>query len=141
MTSKNNVEKDKLDIDNLTERFFDLFTNINGKIPKVKDIKNIFIEEGIIISNSTGKPIVYALQDFIEPREKMLSDGTLTDFSENEISNKTKVFENIAQRFCHYKKSGKLNGESFESEGMKTIQFIKIGAEWKMTCVAWSDKE
>jgi hypothetical protein len=138
---KKNIEKDKLDIDNLTKQFFDLFTNINGRIPKVKDIKNIFIEEGIIISNTTGKPIVYGLQDFIEPREKMLSDGTLTDFSENEISYKTEVFENIAQRFCLYKKSGKLNGEPFESEGMKTIQFVKIDAQWKMASVAWSDKE
>jgi hypothetical protein len=140
MTAKNNVEKDKLDIDKLTNRFFDLFTNKDGKTPKVKDIKNIFIEEGLIISNTSGKPIVYSLQEFIETREIKLSDGTLTDFSENEVSHKTEVFDNMAQRFCLYEKSGKLNGKSFKSEGMKTIQFIKIDAEWRMACVAWSDK-
>ncbi len=138
---KNKVEKDKLDIDKLTNRFFDLFTNIDASIPNVKDIENIFIEKGILISNTTGKPFVYGLQDFIDPREKMLTDGTLIDFSENEISHKTEVFGNIAQRFCSYEKSGKFNGKYFKSKGMKTIQFIKIDTEWKMTSVAWSDIE
>jgi len=141
MALKNNIEKDKLDIDKLTNRFFDLFTNLDGKAPKVKDIYNIFIEDGLIISNTTGKPIVYDLQDFIEPREKMLRDGTLTEFQENEVSHKTEVFKNIAQRFSLYRKSGKLNGKFFESEGMKTIQFVKIDDKWKMASIAWSDSE
>ena len=141
ITKKSNVDKDKLCIDELTNRFFDLFNNTDGKTPKVKDIKSIFIEQGMIISNTTGKPMVYGLKDFIEPRQKMLSDGTLKDFSENEVSHKTEVFENIAHRFCFYEKSGKLNGNPFKSEGMKTLQFVKINGEWKMTSVAWSDKE
>jgi hypothetical protein len=141
MALKNNIEKDKLDIDKLTNRFFDLFTNLDGRTPKVKDIYTIFIEDGLIISNTTGKPIVYGLQDFIEPREKMLSDGTLTEFQEYEVSRKTEVFKNIAQRFSLYRKSGKLNGKFFESEGMKTIQFVKIDDKWKMASIAWSDSE
>lgn len=141
MITKTNVEKDQLDIDKLTARFFDLFTNKNGRTPNVKDIENIFIEEGLIISNTTAKPLIYGLQDFIEPREKILSDGTLTDFSESEVSHKTDIFGNIAQRFSLYEKSGKLNGQYFQSEGMKTIQFVKIDTEWKMASVAWSDKE
>lgn len=140
MTIKNNIEKDKIDIDKLTNQFFDIFTNIDGRVPKVKDIKNIFIKEGLIIKNTPKKHFVFGLQEFIEPRERMLSDGTLTDFSESEISHNTEIFENIAQRFSLYVKSGILNGEYFESKGMKTIQFIKINNEWKMTSVVWSDK-
>ena len=136
-----NLEKDELALDKLTNRFFDLFTNTDGVIPKVKDIKNIFIEEGIIINNTSGKPIVYGLQDFIKPREEILNNGTLTDFSEYELSHETKIFQNIAQRFCSYKKSGKLNGNYFEGVGSKVIQFIKVDSEWKMTSVTWSDLE
>jgi len=136
-----NIEKDKLEIDKLTSRFFDLFTNKDNKIPNVKDIKTIFIKEGMIINNTNGKPLIYDLESFIKPREEMLSNGTLTDFSESEVSNETQIFGNVAQRFCHYEKSGKLNNEYFESEGKKTIQFIKINEEWKMTYVAWSDKK
>ena len=127
-------------IDQLTTLFFDLFTNKNDRKPKVKDIKKIFINEGIIINNTTGQPLIYSLQDFITPREKMLIDGTLTDFAENEIVNKTDIFENIAQRFCTYQKSGKLNGKYFRAEGTKIIQFIKIDTEWKMASIVWSDK-
>ena len=141
MTYKTTIEKDRKDIDELTNRFFDLFTNKNGRIPKVKDIKRIFIKEGLIIKHTTKKPIIYGLQSFVEPREKILNDGTLTDFIENEISHKTDIFQNIAQRFCRYEKSGRLNGAYFESEGMKTIQFIRINNEWKMTSVIWSDKD
>ncbi len=138
---KNFVEKDKLDIDKLTNRFFDLFTNKEDRIPNVADIKKLFIKEGVIINNTSGQPLVYGLQDFIAPREKILKDGTLMEFSEYETSHKTDVFQNIAQRFCRYKKSGILNGEFFESEGMKAIQFIKIDTQWKMVSVIWSDTD
>ena len=135
------TEKDRLEIDNLTSRFFSLFTNRGNKIPRVKGIKSIFIKEGLIISNTSGEPLIYNLDSFIKPRAEMLSNGTLTDFSERELSHKTEVFGNIAQRFCLYEKSGKLKGEYFKTEGMKTIQFIKLDQEWKMSSVAWSDKE
>ena len=134
------VEQDKIAIDELTHRFFDLFTNISGKKPNVEDINNLFIKQGIIISNNTGEPIIYNLQEFIEPRKKMLSDGTLTDFKEHELSHKTEIFNHIAQRFCLYEKSGKLNGKPFKTKGMKSIQFIKIDNQWKMVSVVWCDK-
>ena len=71
----------------------------------------------------------------------MLSDGTLTNFCEREIFQKTEIFRGVAQRFCLYEKSGELNGERFETKGMKTIQFIKANEEWKMSSVAWSDEK
>lgn len=133
--------KEETEISKLTTRFFSLFTNVGGKIPNVEDIEDIFISNGIIISNTHGVPEIYNINEFITPRKKMLSDGTLTDFSESEILHKTEIYGNIAQRFCLYKKSGKLNGSYFESRGMKTIQFIKVGLNWKMSSVAWSDEK
>jgi len=134
-------KKEKEQIDLLMSNFFNLFTNIDDKIPNVKALKSFFIKEGIIINNSFEDPIVYNVDNFITPREEILTNGTLTDFSENEVSEKTEIFRNIAQRFCHYKKSGKLNGKPFASEGMKTIQFIKIANQWKISSVTWSDVE
>lgn len=131
---------DLKEIDALTLRFFSLFTNTNGAIPNVADIKNIFVPEGIIISNTGDKCETFSLQSFIEPREKMLSDGTLSEFSEREISHNTDIFGNIAQRFCLYEKSGILNGVTFETRGMKTLQLVKVNKQWKMSSVAWSDE-
>lgn len=133
--------KDLEEINTLTTIFFDLFTNTNGQIPDVKRIKDIFISEGIIISNTNGNPAVYNLESFIAPREILLSDGTLTNFREKEISHQTEIYGHIAHRFVLYEKSGLHNGVAFESTGQKTIQFIKINGHWKMCSVAWSDEQ
>ncbi|WP_199915441.1 GNAT family N-acetyltransferase [Aquimarina spinulae] len=133
--------KEEKELNKLTTRFFSLFTNAEGKTPNIEEIENIFISNGIIISNTHGVPEIYDLNEFITPRKKMLSDGTLTDFRESEILHKTEIYGNVAQRFSFYEKSGKLNGVYFESRGMKTIQFIKVGLDWKMSSVAWSDEK
>jgi len=136
-----NVMNDKTEIDKLTTRFYSLFTNTNGVTPNVEDIKDIFISKGTLINNTGDTPEVFNLKEFIEPRQKILTDGTLTNFIEKEIIDKTEIFGNIAQRFSLYEKSGKLNGENFETKGMKTIQFVKINKEWKMSSVAWYDEK
>ncbi|MDY8138544.1 GNAT family N-acetyltransferase [Aquimarina sp. 2201CG5-10] len=133
-------KKDKEEIDLLSTSFFDLFTNANGAAPNLKNIKDLFISNGMIIKNTEGNPEIYNLEEFITPREKILNDGTLIDFKESEISHTTEIFQNIAHRFSLYKKSGKLNGVDFESKGVKTIQFIKVDNTWKITSVAWSDE-
>ncbi|WP_103864258.1 GNAT family N-acetyltransferase [Aquimarina sp. I32.4] len=133
--------KDKNEIDKLTHSFFDIFTNTNGRKPDVSNIVSLFIEKGTIINTTTAVPEIYTIQEFIMPREKILNDGTLTDFIENEITHETAIYSNIAQRFCLYKKSGKLKGVDFESKGMKSIQFIKTNEEWKISSVIWSDEQ
>ncbi len=136
-----NADEDRLEIDSLTSHFFELFTNKDGRVPKLKDIKSIFIPAGILVSNTEDTPEINNLDGFIKPREEMLINGTLTNFCEKEISHSTEWFGNIAQRFSLYEKSGELNGEYFETKGMKTIQFIKVNKEWKMSSVAWSNEK
>ena len=136
-----NNKEDRIEIDKITTVFFDLFTNTNGGIPNLKRIKDLFISNGMIISNTNGDPEIYNLEEFIVPREKMLINGTLTDFSEGEISHRTEIYGNVAHRFSLYEKSGKLNGVDFESKGVKTIQFNKVNEEWKISSVAWSDEK
>jgi RimJ/RimL family protein N-acetyltransferase len=127
-------------IDLITKQFFEVFTNVGGQKPKVENIKKLFIPAGIIINNTNETPEIYSLDSFISPREKMLTNGTLTEFSEREVSDTTNIFGNISQRFSLYEKSGNLNGEHFETKGMKTMQFIKANKSWKLTSVAWSDE-
>ena len=128
-------------IDDLTHQFFNVFNNTNNNIPNIDSLRNLCIQQTVIISNTDGSPNIYNLDSFIKPRQELLTNGDLTDFSESEISFTMEIFENIAHRFCLYKKSGKLNGKAFYTEGMKTIQFIKIAGEWKICSVAWNDKQ
>ncbi len=133
-------KEDRKEIDQLTTSFFNVFTTINGKIPDVKELRNMFVSDGIITNNTSANSIHYDLDSFIISRESILMDGTLINFKEGEISHKTEVYRNIAHRFSLYKKSGTLNGVHFKNIGMKTIQFIKSSEKWKISSVAWSDE-
>ncbi|WP_420574413.1 GNAT family N-acetyltransferase [Kordia sp.] len=133
--------QDQKDIEEITTSFFDLFTNTAGNIPNVEKITELFISDGILINNTKTSQEIYSLDTFVTPRKQILNDGTLTNFCESEISSKTKIFKNIAQRWSLYEKSGNYNGVYFETKGVKIMQFIKKNDTWKLTSVVWNDEE
>ncbi|CAM2070366.1 Nuclear transport factor 2 family protein [Sulfidibacter corallicola] len=127
-------------IDDLTRRFFAVFTtDTDGKV-NLDVIHDLFIPQGLIVKNVGPNPEIYNLQQFIEPRARMFEEGRLVDFVEEELSERTEIFGNIAQRFCRYRKSGTMDGAPFETEGMKTIQFINTENGWKISALAWDDE-
>jgi ribosomal-protein-serine acetyltransferase len=130
---------DKVAIDAITKQFFELFTNVGGRTPDLQTIYALFIPEGIVIKNVNGNTETFSLSSFIEPRQKILTDGTLSDFQEHELTERTDIAGAVAQRFCTYKNSGFLNDQAFETHGVKTIQFIKTQNTWRITSVAWDD--
>ena len=133
------VSADKTLIDNTAKLFFDIFTNTGNKQPDWELIYEICIPKAIIIKKIGSTEKVYSLQSFIEPRKIILSDGTLTDFEENEINEETRIIGNIAQRFSRYQKTGFLNGKSFKEYGNKFFQFIKTNDGWKINSLVWED--
>ncbi len=130
---------DKLEIDTLTKMFFNIFNNTNKQQPNWETIDTICIAQTIIIKKSGTTEEVYTLSSFIEPRKKILSDGTLTNFKESEIHEETNIIGNIGQRFSKFEKSGYLNGEYFKAYGNKLFQFIKTTTGWKINAVIWED--
>lgn len=131
---------DKAAIDELTKRFYALFTNRGGSAPNVAGIHELFIPEGTIVKTCGDVPAVYDLAGFIEPRERLLRDGELVEFEEHEVRERTSIMGNVAQRFSAYCKSGILRGEPFEGRGIKTMQFVRANGEWKMSAAAWDDE-
>jgi hypothetical protein len=69
----------------------------------------------------------------------MLTDGTLTEFSEWEVTARTEIFGSVAHRFSEYRKSGYRDGTWFEGSGSKTTQFLRTPAGWRMASLAWDD--
>ena len=130
----------KLIIDELTSKFLGLFSVKVGSKADLSMIYQLFIPEGLIIKNVSSTPEIYNLQQFIEPREKMFNEGVLVDFKEEELSEKTEIFGNIAHRFSLYRKSGVMSDKAFETRGMKSIQFVKTPEGWKMCSLAWDDE-
>lgn len=124
----------------LTSEFFRAVSFESGGSPSYASIPALFIERGLLIKNVTSTPEISSVQEFIEPREALVASGTLTRFHESEISETTVIFGNVAHRFSAYAKSGTSGGNSFETRGMVTTQFINTPAGWKMSAMAWDDE-
>jgi RimJ/RimL family protein N-acetyltransferase len=131
---------DQAEIDRLMDLFMDSFTNTGERRPDLEIIRDLFLPEGRIISNTGDDPVVMDLDAFVEPRQKMLTDGTLTEFSEWEVSRRTEIFGSVAHRFSEYRKSGVRDGARFEGRGHKTTQFLRTPAGWRMSSMAWEDE-
>ncbi|RZT16804.1 hypothetical protein EV649_4337 [Kribbella sp. VKM Ac-2569] len=131
-------DPDKAELDRLMGLFFSAFTNTDGP-PHTEHVHEVFIPQGTIISQTGDQTIVYDLDSFIAPRHRILTDGTLTEFAEWEVSEQTEIYGSIAHRFSEYRKSGIQNGEQFEGGGHKTTQFVRTPAGWRISSIAWED--
>ena len=133
------VTSDKIKIDQLANSFFSVFNNCDQREPGWETLYAICITETIIIKKAGLAETVYNLGDFITPRKKILSDGTLTNFKEKEIKEGSNIIGNIAQRHSRYQKEGYLNGNYFKEYGHKFFQFIKTTEGWKINAMIWED--
>jgi RimJ/RimL family protein N-acetyltransferase len=135
------ISMDQFLIDQLTKSFFEIFTNLNASPVNLNQIFDLCLPETLIIKKSSLNQEVYSLQTFIDPRQKILTDGTLTSFEEKEITGETKMAGAIAQRFSKYEKKGCFSGKSFEQKGNKFFHFVKTAQGWKISSVVWEDEE
>ena len=128
------------EIDRLITSFFSAFNNKGSSEPALDAIHGYCIPEAIIIRKSGSDQEIFTLDTFIAPRKTILTDGTLTDFSEWEVKSETVVNRNIAQRRSEYEKTGTLNGNAFSERGTKMFHLIKTQAGWKIASVLWEDE-
>ncbi|MFD3551946.1 DUF4440 domain-containing protein [Streptomyces goshikiensis] len=82
----------------------------------------------------------YTVDEFIEPRQRLLGGGRLVEFSEWETSERTDIAGDIASRFGEYRTSGILDGKAFEGGGSKSIQFVRTPEGWRIAAFAWHDQ-
>lgn len=129
----------KIEIDAVTAEFFGAFDNRGGKTADVDRIRRLVLPGGVIVK--TGPEFtVYTVEEFIEPRRSLLTDGRLVEFSEWETSERTEIVGDIASRFGEYRKSGFLDGQLYEGGGTKTIQFVRTSEGWRISALAWWDQ-
>lgn len=132
------ADQTRTELDELMRLFFSAFTNTDGP-PRTDRIHEVCIPQATIISQTGDRSVVYDLDSFVAPRQRILTDGTLTEFSEWEVSERTEIYGSIAHRFSEYRKSGVQNGERFEGGGHKTTQFVRTPAGWRISFLAWED--
>jgi len=127
------ISSDQQAINELINCFFNIFNNKDLSRLNLKKVFEICIPQTVIIKKEGINHEVYNLNTFIEPRERILRDGTLTNFEEYEIGNETKIIGNIAQRHSKYHKKGIHIGVEFQQVGNKLFQFIKLSQGWKIS--------
>jgi ribosomal-protein-serine acetyltransferase len=128
------------EIDQLIASFFGLFNNLAGSRPNLAKVRELFVREGLIAKCLASTPEISTLEDFIAPRQELLSSGTLTDFEEVETSETTQVFGHIAHRLSTYQKSGVLQGAPFVTRGVKSFQLLETPAGWRILSMTWDDE-
>ncbi|MFB7469938.1 nuclear transport factor 2 family protein [Kitasatospora sp. NPDC056184] len=129
----------KTEIDQLTAEFFGAFDNRDGRGADVARLRRLMLPQGVIVSTAPTFA-VYSVEEFIEPRERLLNDGRLVGFSEWETSERTEIVGDIASRTGEYRKSGTLDGQPYGGGGTKTFQFVRTPEGWRIAAFSWYDE-
>ena len=124
----------------LTGRFLRAVSFETGSTPAYGEIRDLFIDGGMLIKNSGETPEIATVEEFIAPRQALVDSGALTCFEEVELADTTEVFGNIAHRLSTYRKFGTQDGVAFAARGVISTQFIRTPAGWKMSSMAWDDE-
>lgn len=135
-----NQQNDLKLIDNLTAELYNAICFEVGGHPPVEKLKELFIPTANMIRNDGASPEVMTVNDFIKSYTDRISNGTIKSFYEGELKHITEIFGTIAHRFSAYETKFDLaNLEPF-SIGINSIQFIKIGDDWKISSIVWNNQ-
>ena len=127
-------------IQGMVREFFAAFTSGPASSSRLDALRSMFLPGAVIVRTCGMEPVVYDIDGFIAPRAALLSGGTLADFKEWEVFGRIAVFGDIAHWFGAYAKEGVQDGEPFTGRGMKSLQFIRTSAGWRISAVAWDDE-
>ncbi|WP_229399244.1 GNAT family N-acetyltransferase [Micromonospora okii] len=133
------TSRDQEEIHALVRCYFDAFTSGAGVDERMAALRDAMLPGAIIVRTCGMDPAVYDVDTFIEPRRAMLTDGTLTDFREEARSGRLDLFGDIAQWFGRYAKEGHINGAPLAGGGMKSMQFVRTAAGWRISAAVWDD--
>lgn len=131
---------DREQIASIVRTCFAAFSSGPDCVARLDDLRAEFIPEAVIIRTCGTEPVVYGVDDFIEPRRALLTGGSLVDFREWELRGRTEIFGDIAQHFGGYAKSGVQDGVPFTGRGMKTLQLVRTSQGWRISAAAWDDE-
>lgn len=127
-------------IDAVVRAFFAAFTSGPDIADRLAGLRSLFLPQAVIVRTGGGEPTVHDVDGFIAPRQALLAGGTLTGFREWELDGRTEVFGDIAQRFASYAKAWVQDGQAHTGRGMKTLQFVRTAAGWRISAMAWDDE-
>jgi hypothetical protein len=79
---------------------------------------------------------ISSVDDFIARLTATIESGSLTEFSERELTRGTEVFGDLAAVFSTYERS---IGEEVR-RGINSLQLVKDGERWWVISISWADE-
>ena len=131
--------RDLIQIDDLVARFFAIFDNRDGAVPRLDALMACFADKAVIARHSGSGAELYTVEEFARPRMALLTQGRLLHFHEWETRATTQRFDGIATRTSRYAKSGMLDGNPYAGMGTKCFQLVELDSGWRMASLAWVD--
>ncbi|TQN45635.1 uncharacterized protein DUF4440 [Humibacillus xanthopallidus] len=131
---------DQAAIEGMVKAFFGAFASGPGCAERMDRLRGLLLPQAVIVRTCGLEPAVMGVEEFIAPREALLTGGSLTDFREWPVEGRIEVFGDIAHWFGSYAKAGAQDGEPFTGRGMKTIQLVRTTGGWRISAAAWDDE-
>jgi hypothetical protein len=131
---------DRATIERMVDAFFGAFVSGPGCAERMDLLRGLLLPRAVIVRTCGPEPAVMGVEEFIAPREALLTGGSLTDFREWPVGGRVEVFGDVAHWFGSYAKAGTQEGEPFTGRGMKTIQLVRTGDGWRISAAAWDDE-
>ncbi len=135
-----NQQNDLKLIDDLTAELYKSICFEVDNHPPVEKLKDLFIPMANMIRNDEASPEIMTVDDFIKSYTDRISDGTIKSFYEGELNHITEIFGTIAHRFSTYETKFDLTNPKPFSLGINSIQYIKIGNNWKISSIVWNNQ-
>jgi hypothetical protein len=124
----------------LVDAFFSAFVSGPAGTERMERLRGLFVPQAVVVRTCGLEPAVMTVEEFIAPRETLLTGGSLTSFREWAVGGRIDVFGDIAHWFGGYAKSGTHDGVDVTGRGMKSIQLIRTAEGWRITAAAWDDE-
>jgi hypothetical protein len=134
------IECERAEIDGITAAWYAAFTNKGRSAARLGSLFDLAVPRCVITKASRTNAESYSLEEFVAPRAKWLSDGSLVGFEESEVSETTTIRETIAHRDSRYRKSGRQHGQLFSAYGRTFFQLVKVSGTWKVCALLFMDE-
>lgn len=131
--------RDSAEIERLIAAFYAIFDNGGGRHPSLEAAKGLFASQARVARISGEIVETWSIDEFLVPRLEMLTNGTLTDFSEWEVAGETEIRGRMASRSSRYEKAGCRDGSPYLGRGSKLFHLARADAGWRVQHVLWED--
>ncbi|MFI5139368.1 MAG: hypothetical protein ACHQIM_16215 [Sphingobacteriales bacterium] len=127
-------------IDYVTEDFYESLSFMEGELPDLETVRELFYAGGLLVNNSFNQPIKYTAGSFTQLIEEQIEADKLTQFMQRELYSKTEIFGRVAQRTSVYEYSFSYYETENLPKGINYIQFVQDDDKWLITSMAWNDE-